>query len=147
MPTLIDTNILLRVVQPSNSMHIVALAALEFLLKQEEPLVITVQNVAEFWNVATRPEKNNGLGFTVEEAQTSLSSLESFFRILSEDEASYATWKVMLTDHRVIGVQVHDARLVAVMKVHGVARIVTFNTSDFARFPEIEAVHPAGVII
>jgi predicted nucleic acid-binding protein len=29
------------------------------------------------------------------------------------------------------------------MRVHGVKRILTFNTRDFARFTDIEAVHPA----
>jgi predicted nucleic acid-binding protein len=145
VPTLIDTNILVRSVQPSHDMHAIAVAALEILLKKEEPLVITIQNVAEFWNVATRPERNNGLGFTIEEAQTSFARLEGFFQILSEDAASYADWKAMLTDRRISGAQVHDARLVAVMKVHGIARIVTFNVSDFTRFPEIEAIHPETV--
>jgi predicted nucleic acid-binding protein len=48
-------------------------------------------------------------------------------------------------DYRVSGVQVHDARLVAAMRVHGVRRILTFNTKDFARFDDIEAVHPADL--
>lgn len=145
MATLIDTNVLLRSVQPSHSMHSVALAALETLLKKEEPLAITIQNVAEFWNVATRPEKNNGLGFTIGEAESALAVLERFFQILSEDAASYATWKRTLVMRRISGVQTHDARLAAVMKVHGITRIITFNVQDFARFTEIEAVHPDNV--
>jgi hypothetical protein len=32
-----------------------------------------------------------------------------------------------------MGVQVHDARLVAAMKVHGVTRILTINIRDFSR--------------
>jgi hypothetical protein len=32
------------------------------------------------------------------------------------------------------------------MNVHGVRRILTFNTSDFARF-QIEALHPSTVAI
>jgi predicted nucleic acid-binding protein len=39
---------------------------------------------------------------------------------------------------------VHDARLVALMNVHGVRQILTFNTGDFVRF-EIEALHPSAV--
>ena len=50
-----------------------------------------------------------------------------------------------MIDRRVSGVQVHDARLAAVMKAHGIARIVTFNVADFTRFPEIEAVHPGEI--
>ena len=145
MPILIDTNVLLRSVQPSNPMHAAAVRALEVLMKREEALVITLQNVAEFWNAATRPVVHNGLGFTIEEAREELTRLEGFFRILTEDAASYAAWKTLLIANRVSGVQVHDARLVAVMKTYGIAQIVTFNVSDFTRFAEIEAVHPDSI--
>jgi len=39
----------------------------------------------------------------------------------------------------------HDARLVAAMNVHGVRRILTFNTDDFKRY-QIEALHPSSVL-
>jgi len=45
----------------------------------------------------------------------------------------------------VSGVQVHDARLVAVMKAYGIRGIVTFNPQDFTRFAEIEVIHPQQV--
>jgi hypothetical protein len=38
-------------------------------MEREEPVAMTIQNVAEFWNAATRPAQENGLGFTIEEAQ------------------------------------------------------------------------------
>src|SRR5262245_49623779 len=145
MPILIDTNVLLRAAQPAHPMHEVAVRALETLIKREDSLVIALQNVAEFWNAATRPAANNGLGLTIEEAQTELARIEGFFRIISENAASYATWKTLLIENRVSGVQVHDARLVAVMKAHGVARIITFNVSDFARYSGIEAIHPDAI--
>lgn len=47
--------------------------------------------------------------------------------------------------HNVSGVQVHDARLVAAMRVHGVSRILTFNDKDFTRYADIEVVHPRTV--
>lgn len=114
-------------------------------MKREEPLVIAVQNVAEFWNAATRPAVSNGLGFTIEEAQAEIAGIEGFFRIVTENAAAYATWKTLVIERRVSGVQVHDARIAAVMKAYGVTRIVTFNVGDFARFPEIEAVHPENI--
>jgi len=51
----------------------------------------------------------------------------------------------LLVTHNVSGVQVHDARLVAAMRVQDVRRILTFNDKDFARYPDIEAVHPRSV--
>ena len=146
MPTLIDTNILLRTVQTTHSMHAVALSALHHFMLQGEPLFITVQNVAEFWNAATRPEKYNGLGLTISEARTSLARLENLFQLLTENQETYTVWKTLLFQRGISGVQAHDARLVAVMKVHGIGRILTFNTADFSRFPEIEALHPNNLV-
>jgi predicted nucleic acid-binding protein len=37
---------------------------------------------------------------------------------------------------------VHDAWLVAAMNSHGVKRILTFNTGDFARYDGIECIDP-----
>ena len=142
MAVLIDTNVLLRAVQPSHPMHPVALRALERLFTGPEPLFIAIQNVAEFWNAATRPLAVNGLGMTVEEAGEEVKRLESFFEIVSESAASYAAWKTLVTAHRVRGAQVHDARLAAVMIASGITRIVTFNVRDFSRFAAVEAVHP-----
>jgi hypothetical protein len=80
MPLLTDTNILLRSVQPSHAMHPSAVRALEILMTRREKLFVSIQNLAEFWNGATRPAGNNGLGFTIEEAQAELARIESFFR-------------------------------------------------------------------
>jgi hypothetical protein len=40
----------------------------------------------------------------------------------------------------------HDARLVASMRVFGVTHIRTLNDRDFARYPGITAVHPRAVV-
>jgi predicted nucleic acid-binding protein len=48
--------------------------------------------------------------------------------------------------HAIAGVQVYDARLVASMRVHGVIRILTFNERDFARYSEIQAIHPRSIV-
>jgi predicted nucleic acid-binding protein len=41
--------------------------------------------------------------------------------------------------------QVYDTRLVASMHVHGITHLLTFNVSDFARFPGITAAHPQDI--
>jgi len=145
MPVLVDTNVLLRAVQPSHPMHPVALRALERLFAGSDPLVIAIQNVAEFWNAATRPLAVNGLGMTIDEVRGEVERLEGFFEIVSESADSYAAWKALVTTHRVSGAQVHDARLAAVMTASGNTRILTFNVRDFIRFAGIEAIHPEQI--
>ncbi len=48
--------------------------------------------------------------------------------------------------YQVIGKNAHDTRLVAAMIVHGIPRILTFNTTDFQRYQEITAISPADVL-
>ena len=54
----------------------------------------------------------------------------------------FPEWEKIVIQYGVCGVQVHDARLVACMRVHGLSHILTFDTGDFARYAEITAVHP-----
>jgi predicted nucleic acid-binding protein len=53
-------------------------------------------------------------------------------------------WKRLVVQHSVLGSKVHDAKLVATMNVHGIRRILTFNTEDFTRYG-IEAIQ-SGVV-
>jgi hypothetical protein len=45
-----------------------------------------------------------------------------------------------------MGVEVHDARLVAAMLVHAIPNLLTFNLADFKRFKQVRVVSPAEVI-
>jgi predicted nucleic acid-binding protein len=47
--------------------------------------------------------------------------------------------------HSVVGVEVHDAKLVASMNAYGITHLLTFNTGDFERYPGITVVDPANV--
>lgn len=55
-------------------------------------------------------------------------------------------WERLAVEHRVIGKKAHDARIVAVMSVHRIGLILTFNVGDFARYPGISAVSPKDVV-
>ena len=105
--------------------------------------MLTPQIMAEFWNVATRPQSQNGFGFAPERALEELLHLEKYFSLLDESAAVYNEWKRLVTDYGITGVKVHDARLVAAMNVYGVKRILTFNQNDFFRYKEIEIITPA----
>jgi predicted nucleic acid-binding protein len=57
--------------------------------------------------------------------------------LLADSRDVHEEWRHLLVTNNVSGVQVHDARLVAAMHVHGVKRILTSNTKDFARYTNI----------
>jgi len=106
---------------------------------------LTTQNVAEFWNVCTRPVDVNGLGLSIEGADRYISQLERFFGILPDSIDAFTLWRRLVVDCAVMGSKVHDARLVAIMGAGGIRRILTFNVADFNRFPGIEVAHPEDV--
>ena len=67
------------------------------------------------------------------------------FAMLFESPAVFDEWLALVTVHRIIGKQVHDARLVAISKAHQVAHVLTFNTADFKVFGEV-AVSPEKIL-
>ena len=50
-----------------------------------------------------------------------------------------------MVTYAVSGVNVHDARLAAAMKIHGISHLLTLNPADFARYDHITVVHAGAV--
>ena len=109
-------------------------AAVRILRAEGHRLRATPQNCVEFWNVATRPTDKNGLGLEPADADRLLRLVERLFPVLPDVPAVYPQWRQLVVECGVSGVQVHDARLVAAMKVHSVTHILTFNVIDFVRY-------------
>ena len=82
MSTLVDTNILLRIVQQNHPHHAVALNGLERLLAETQ-VYFTLQNIAEFWNAATRPIENNGLGYSIPFTLGEVEKIEALLTFLA----------------------------------------------------------------
>ena len=144
MAVLLDTNILLRIMQPHAPQAAIAKRALDTLRNRNEALHITSQNIVEFWAVATRPPGENGLGLTVEQAIQEVIVLKRQFSLLPE-KPLLSEWERPVATHRVSGKNSHDARIVAAMIVHGVGGILTFNVQDFTRYPGIFVLDPRTV--
>jgi predicted nucleic acid-binding protein len=141
---LLDTNILLRLAQHHHPSSSVALRALRGLRIKNESPHITQQNIVEFWAVATRPIVANGLGISTEQAAAEIDALKRLFILLPELPLQDA-WERLVVDHAVSGKNVHDARMVAAMVVHGVESILTFNTQDFLRYGEIRVLDAMAI--
>ena len=147
MAFLVDTNVLLRLAISTHPFHLATRRAIKPLRDRGESISASTQNFIEAWNVATRPLDRNGFGLSPSQADRLLRQLETAFPRLSEPADTYDRWRELVVRFGVSGVQVHDARLVAVMLCNGVSSILTFNTRDFERYAEIgiEAVDPRSV--
>jgi predicted nucleic acid-binding protein len=141
----VDTNVLLRLSHPGDPQHNLIVESMRRLDTRDVELCFTSQNLGEFWNVSTRPLTSNGFGLSTGEAGRRFQSVVREMTFLAELEGVFQVWFRLLQAHNVRGVQVHDAHLAAVLEVHSVVHLLTFNGSDFKRFPNIIAVHPSEV--
>ena len=147
MTCLIDTGILLRLVNRNDPEHMIIRRALRELKETGVGFAVTSQNLIEFWNVSTRPTSaRGGYGLSIEVTEQTLRLLERLFPILPDAPSTHAEWKRLVVEHTVKGVQVHDARLVAMMSIHDVSDVLTLNADDFRRFDRITVLTPPQVI-
>jgi predicted nucleic acid-binding protein len=147
MAYLIDSNVFLRLVPANDPDRVNVLRALAKLRADNEDLFYTSQVLAEFWTVCTRPESaRGGYGLSPEETERKAKVIERFCRLAPDGLATHLEWRRLITAHSVMGVEVHDARLVAAMLVHAIPNLLTFNLADFKRFKQVSVVSPAEVI-
>lgn len=145
MDILADTGILLRFMEPTDPSRPTIVRALSIIRARGDRLIIIPQNAAEFWNVCTHPKTSRGgMGLSVKETDNRLIQIERGFPLLYDDDMTYRNWRSLIVAHSVLGKQVHDARLVALMKTNGIAHILTLNGGDFTRYPGIVVIDPAN---
>jgi predicted nucleic acid-binding protein len=143
---LIDTNVLIRLAQQEYPQHQLANSAIRELEKRDVKLCFSMQNIAELWNVCTRLENRNGYGLTPAETNRRTEAIEAKMTFLPDNEQVYSIWRRLVLNLNIRGVQVHDARLAAIMEAHAISYILTLNQEDFRRFPHVTAVHPNQVL-
>jgi predicted nucleic acid-binding protein len=142
----VDTNVLVGAIQTFDpELRATARRAVRSLYSQGEQLICFPQNLVEFWNASTRPASGNGLGFAPAQAARYVDRFQTLLRLLPETPEIFPTWRRLVLQHRISGIQVHDARIVAAMTVHQVNKILTFDLDDFKRYTGIIVVHPAQV--
>ena len=146
MSCLLDTNVLLRLAEEQSSEHTVAARAVEQLLAGNQPVFIAAQVLVEFWAVATRPEAVNGLGWSCATTVEATRGFLEQFPLLRDTPDVLERWLELVSRCQVAGKRTHDARLAALLLVHGVRRLLTFNTGDFPLLWGVEAVHPEELL-
>ncbi len=143
---LLDTNVLLRLSDGASPDQSVAEQALSSLRLRGDLPCVTAQNIIEFWAVATRPLTVNGLGWTTQRTADEIAQILNRFQLLEDSPVILTNWLLLVKAHDIKGKKVHDARLVAVMQVHGVTHLLTFNIDDFKGYSNLTLLHPRDVI-
>ena len=147
MQYLVDTGIWLRLFDRNDPIHSVVRDARRTLRSTGHSLATCPQNIAEFWNVSTRPATaRGGYGKSALTTERRVQFIERWCGVLAESPVADREWRQLVVAYGIQGVAVHDARLVAMMRVAGIVHILTLNDRDFSRYSGITVVTPSDVI-
>ncbi len=80
-------------------------------------------------------QRQTVLGLSIAECSVEITQIEQLFKLLPDQPTMLAERKSLVVAHQCHGKVAHDARLVAAMRTHGLTEILTFNISDFLRYP------------
>src|ERR1051325_4714240 len=93
----LDSGILLRWLHRSDPQHHDIRRAVRQLRARGDHLAVATQNIAEFWNVCTRPvSSRGGYAFSIQEADRRLRVLERLVAILDDTPAAFLLWRQMV---------------------------------------------------
>lgn len=132
---LLDTNVVLRLVDRDDPAHEPCQQTVERLLLQGHEVCLASQVLVEFWVVATRPTGGqNGLGWEPQAARSAIDHLAGLFPLLPDPHGLFDEWLGLVTTNQARGKKAHDARLAAFALRNRMAAVVTLNPRDFKRF-------------
>ncbi|HTT82216.1 MAG TPA: PIN domain-containing protein [Rhizomicrobium sp.] len=142
-PGIVDTNVLIYALDTAAPQHAAALALLNAARADAATLFVTSQILCEFYSVMTNPRRV-ARPRTAAEALTVLSDMLTFLHVLPVPASTIDRLLDLLRRRPVTGSDVFDLHIIAAMQANNIGRIYTFNTADFAAFPELAVVTPAA---
>ena len=137
--TFVDANVLVFANSPSAPFHLAAVAKLRSLQDSGVELCISRQVCREYLATLSRPQFF-GQPVAAPTLTADVRRFERQFRVLEDGPAVTVQLLNLLSTIPCGGKQVHDANIVATMLAHGIARVLTHNTSDFVRFAGVVTV-------
>jgi predicted nucleic acid-binding protein len=141
-PGLIDANILVYAMAADAPQYAASRALLDAV--RDDPgttFYVTSQILCEFYSVVTNPRRVTKAR-SATDALEAISGLLSFLHVLPIPARAVEGWMDLLRRQPVTGADVFDLQLAATMLANGVSRIYTFNSEDFAAFPDLAVVTP-----
>lgn len=138
----IDTNILVYAHREDSPFHQQAYGSIESLAESRSDWAIPWPCLHEFYGVVTHPRLFDP-STTVEQA---IDQIEAWFespslQLIGESGRHWQTIRPLLKGSRITGPRVHDARIAAICRQHGVSELWTADR-DFSAFPELITRNP-----
>lgn len=138
----VDTNLLVYAHREDSPWHEPAFARLVELAEGRAPWVIPWPCLHEFLAIVTHPRiyaPPTPVSAAIDQIEAWLESPS--LHLLAEAEGYWPTLRTALQTGRIAGPQVHDARVAALCRLHGVRELWTADR-DFSRFPDLPIRNP-----
>ena len=138
----VDTNVLVHAHRRDGDLHHRAQSAIRSLAEGPVPWAIPWPCIHEFLAIVTHPRIFDPPSTTSE----ALDQVEAWNEsptlvLLGETPDHWVQLRDLITDGKVVGPRVHDARIAALCAAHGVAELWTADR-DFGRFPALRTRNP-----
>jgi toxin-antitoxin system PIN domain toxin len=138
----VDTNILVYAHREESQFHLASAQRVTELAEGVATWAIPWPCLHEFLAIVTHPRiyaPPTPLDRALDQIDAWLQS--PTVTLLAETAAHWPTLRAMLNDSRVSGPRVHDARVAALCRQHGVEQLWSADR-DFGRFPGLSVVNP-----
>jgi hypothetical protein len=138
----VDTNLLVYAHREDSAWHDAAYARIAELAEGRAPWAIPWPCLHEFVAIVTHPKiyaPPSPLAVAVDQIDAWLESPS--VALLAESERYWPTLKPLMLEGRVAGALVHDARIAALCRLHGVRELWTADR-DFGRFADLVVRNP-----
>lgn len=138
----VDTNLLVYAHREDSPWHDAAYARIAELAESRAPWAIPWPCLHEFLAIVTHPR----IYAPATPLPAAVDQVEAWLEVpslvlLSESEGYWSELRTALEAGRVAGAQVHDARVAALCRLHGVRELWTVDR-DFGRFPGLSVRNP-----
>jgi uncharacterized protein len=138
----IDTNILVYAHRRDSPFHEPAAGRVREAAEGAQPWAIPWPCVHEFFSIATHPRIYDPPSTTGQACAQIQAWLDSPSLVLiGEGSTHWTTLRRLVSEGKVTGPLVHDARIAALCLAHGVSELWTINR-DFTRFPTLKTRNP-----
>lgn len=138
----VDTNILVYAHREDSPWHAAASRVVTTLAEEPAAWAIPWPCLHEFLAIVTHPRiyrPATPLAAALDQVDAWRESPSLV--LLSEGEAYWGAFERSVADARVVGPQIHDARIAALCLAHGVRELLTHDR-DFGRFPALATHNP-----
>lgn len=138
----VDTNLLVYAHREDSPWHESAYASIRGLAEGRQPWAIPWPCLHEFVAIVTHPRiyaPPTPLARALAQVDAWLESPSLV--LLAEADGYWAALRGVLASGRVVGAQVHDARIAALCRFHGVRELWSADR-DFSRFADLAVVNP-----